>query len=47
LGAALARAASWALRRLVPDNLKAGVCKPDLYDPKINRGYAELARHYA
>ena len=33
-----------APRRLVPDNLKAGVCKPDLYDPKINRGYAELAR---
>jgi transposase len=33
-------------RRIVPDNLKAGVCKPDLYDPKINRGYAELARHY-
>ena len=30
-------------RRLIPDNLKAGVCKPDLYDPKINRGYAELA----
>jgi len=30
----------------VPDNLKAGVCKPDLYDPKINRGYAELAAHY-
>jgi hypothetical protein len=29
--------------RLVPDNLKAGVCKPDLYDPKINRAYAELA----
>src|SRR5439155_1175038 len=35
-----------APRRLVPDNLKAGVCKPDLYDPKINRGYAELAAHY-
>ena len=35
-----------APRRVVPDNLKAGVCKPDLYDPKINRGYAELARHY-
>ena len=35
-----------APRRLVPDNLKAGVCKPDLYDPKINRAYAELARHY-
>jgi hypothetical protein len=32
--------------RVVPDNLKAGVCKPDLYDPKINRAYAELARHY-
>ena len=32
--------------RLVPDNLKAGVAKPDLYDPKINRAYAELARHY-
>ena len=22
------------------------MCKPDLYDPKINRAYAELARHY-
>jgi transposase len=32
--------------RLVPDNLKSGVAKPDLYDPKINRAYAELARHY-
>jgi len=32
--------------RLVPDNLKAGVDRPDLYDPKINRAYAELARHY-
>src|SRR5205807_4040715 len=35
-----------APRKLTPDNLKAGVCKPDRYDPKINRGYAELARHY-
>jgi len=35
-----------APRRIVPDNLKAGVCKPDLYDPKINRGYAELASYY-
>jgi len=35
-----------APRKLTPDNLKAGVCKPDLYDPKINRGYAELAWHY-
>lgn len=32
--------------RLVPDNLKTGVDKPDLYDPKINRAYAELAAHY-
>jgi len=32
--------------RLVPDNLKAGVDRPDLYDPKINRSYAELAAHY-
>ncbi|MER5700244.1 IS21 family transposase [Streptomyces mirabilis] len=33
-------------RRLVPDNLKTGVDKPDLYDPKINKSYAELAVHY-
>lgn len=33
-------------RRLVPDNLKTGVDKPDLYDPKINRSYAELGVHY-
>jgi transposase len=32
--------------RLVPDNLRTGVDKPDLYDPKINRSYAELAVHY-
>ena len=32
--------------RLVCDNLKTGVDKPDLYDPKINRSYAELAAHY-
>jgi transposase len=32
--------------RLVPDNLKTGVTKPDLYDPKINRAYAEMAAHY-
>jgi transposase len=32
--------------RLVPDNVKTGVIKPDLYDPKINRAYAELAAHY-
>ena len=32
--------------RIVPDNLKTGVAKPDLYDPKINRAYAELGAHY-
>ena len=32
--------------RLVPDNLPTGVDRPDLYDPKINRAYAELAEHY-
>lgn len=33
-------------RRLVIDNLKTGVDRPDLYDPKINRAYGELAEHY-
>ncbi|MCL6522481.1 MAG: hypothetical protein K6U79_08950 [Firmicutes bacterium] len=28
------------------DNLKDGVVKPDIYDPKFNRAYAELATHY-
>jgi len=28
------------------DNLKAGVVRPDLYDPTVNRAYAELERHY-
>ncbi|MBN1173011.1 MAG: IS21 family transposase [Micromonosporaceae bacterium] len=32
--------------RVVPDNLRTGVAKTDLYDPKINRSYAELAAHY-
>ena len=32
--------------RVVPDNLKTGVVKPDLYDPTINRAFAELAVHY-
>ena len=35
-----------APRRLVTDNLKASVIAPDLYDPKLNRTYAELASHY-
>ena len=32
--------------RLVPDNLGSGVLKADLYDPRLNRGYAELSYHY-
>lgn len=28
------------------DNLKAGIIKPDIYDPTINRTYAELERYY-
>jgi hypothetical protein len=33
-------------RRIVPDNLKSGVIKADLYDPRFNSGYEELAHHY-
>ena len=32
--------------RLSFDNLKAGVIKPDLYDPLLNRTYAEMAEFY-
>lgn len=32
--------------RIVPDNLKTGVIKADLYDPKINRSFGEFAAHY-
>jgi len=32
--------------RLVIDNLKTGGVQPDLYDPLLNRGYAELAEPY-
>jgi hypothetical protein len=32
--------------RIVIDNLKAGVIKPDLYDPTFNRTYRELAEYY-
>lgn len=28
------------------DNLKAGVVRPDIYDPTLNRAYAEMERHY-
>jgi transposase len=33
-------------RQLVIDNLGTGVDRADLYDPKLNRAYAELAEHY-
>ena len=33
-------------RRVVLDNLTTGVIKADLYDPRINRGYEEMANHY-
>ena len=32
--------------RLVLDNLATGVLKADLYDPRLNRGYEEMANHY-
>jgi len=32
--------------RLVSDNLKTGVIRADLYDPLLNRAYAEMAEHY-
>jgi transposase len=33
-------------QRLVIDNLKAGVIRPDLYDPRLNRTFGEMAEHY-
>jgi transposase len=33
-------------RVLVPDNLKAGITSPHLYEPDINPTYMEMARHY-
>lgn len=35
-----------APERLVIDNLKAGVIKPDLYAPHFNRSYLEMAEHF-
>ena len=32
--------------RLVLDNLTAGITHADRYDPRVNRAYGELARHY-
>lgn len=31
---------------VVPDNLKAAVTAPHLYEPDLNKTYADLARHY-
>jgi transposase len=31
---------------VVPDNLRSGVAKACLYDPEINRTYADMAAHY-
>jgi len=33
-------------RRVVPDNLTAGILKADRYDPRMNRSYGELTRYY-
>lgn len=32
--------------RIILDNLKAGVIKPNLYDPRLNRSYQEMSEHY-
>ncbi|MEO8167534.1 MAG: IS21 family transposase [bacterium] len=37
---------SGSTKTVVIDNLKTGVLKPDIYDPTLNRAYAELAEHY-
>jgi len=34
------------VERVTLDNLKSGVIKPDLYDPKLNRSYREMSEHY-
>jgi transposase len=33
-------------RLTIPDNAKTAVVKADYYDPKLNRTYREMARHY-
>lgn len=34
------------VRYIVLDNLKEGVIKPDIFEPELNRVYAEMLRHY-
>lgn len=38
---------SGVTKTIALDNLKSGVIKPDLYDPRINRSYAEMGMHYS
>jgi len=33
-------------KTIILDNLKSGVIKPDIYDPTINKNYAECERYY-
>lgn len=35
-----------AVRYVVLDNLKEGVIKPDIFEPELNRVYAEMLKHY-
>lgn len=34
------------LERIILDNLKSGILRPNTYDPVFNRAYAECAKHY-
>src|SRR3954462_12862666 len=40
------RVLRWCPLRLIPDNLMTGVDRPDLYDPRLNRSFGELAAHF-
>ncbi len=33
-------------KTVILDNLKSGVIRPDIYDPTLNRAYADFERHY-
>ncbi|MEW6002998.1 MAG: IS21 family transposase [Nitrospirota bacterium] len=33
-------------RRIILDNLKSGILRPNTYDPVFNRAYAECSKHY-
>lgn len=33
-------------QRIILDNLKSGILRPNTYDPVFNRAYAECAKHY-